>query len=368
MKINVLYISDVNASEPLFHSQVLAHVDGLKEFFNVKVLCLSRGENFHYDFTYKSIPGDYELTIGYLNFLKNYNGVKNFLKENKFQFIYSRGFRGGLVGSFIKKYYYRGKVPMINDVRGDALDEHNDSKLLQLIFRRSTTEIFKNSNGVFFVSSFLKKKYLQIYEYKGKAQVFPTFVANNKFIFSEQSRVNFRNKLGFSDENIVLLYSGSLSKWQNIDFILESFVKSSNPNLRLLILTKDYNINNILSKIDDYRVSSLSVDYENIQEYYFAADYGLLIRDNIDTNKAAAPTKFAEYVNSGLPLILNQIEADYIEIFKGEKIHGILLNNKEELNQVFDDLTKTQRNLVKINQLSDIILHQKAIIENFVNI
>ena len=79
MKINVLYISDVNASEPLFHSQVLAHVDGLKEFFNVKVLCLSRGENFHYDFTYKSIPGDYELTIGYLNFLKNYNGVKNFL-------------------------------------------------------------------------------------------------------------------------------------------------------------------------------------------------------------------------------------------------------------------------------------------------
>ena len=315
-------------------------------------------------FNYSSIRGDYFSFLSRLNFFRQHSAVEKFLKKNDFNLIYSRGIRGGLVGSYIKTNIYDKKITLLNDVRGDVLDEHKNSFIRKKMLNQSNKIVCENSNFLFLVSKFLKEKTCELYKFNKKnAYVFPTFVPDEKFSFSEQNRSKMRRKLGFSESDIVVLYSGNLAEWQNIDTILSAFSKTSNKDLKLLILTKDSNISKkiIIHDIENTRVTVRSVDYEEIQNYYHAGDYGILIRDNTDTNKCAAPTKFSEYVNSGLAVIINEIEADYVELFKRKNLAGILIQNKSDLKVCFDNLRSSQRNTTCLNTLSGIVEGQMQI-------
>lgn len=364
----ILYISDVNASEPIFHSQVLPHLNELREFYNVKLLGMSRGEDYQYDFTYQSTSGDYVKSAAAFNLKKNYNALNNFLKENEFDMIYSRGIRGGILGGLIKNKFYLKKISLINDVRGDVLDEHKNNYLKLFLLNQSNKFVFENSDKLFFVSSYLKEKYCKKYNLSlGAAYVCPTFVPDNKFDFNEKNRIRIRKNLEYSSEDIVIVYSGNLARWQNIELVLKAFSNSTNMQLKLLILTKATNIMDVLKKsnCDLSRISTKNVTYEDIEKYYHAGDFGILIRDNTDTNKCAAPTKFSEYVNSGLALIINRIESDYVDTFENLKIEGVVLEGKEDLNKYFNklNLSLLKRNYLKINVLSDVVNIQHKAME-----
>ena len=118
----------------------------------------------------------------------------------------------------------------------------------------------------------------------------------------------------------------------------------------------------------DDKIKVKSTHYDSIEKYYHASDFGILIRDNTETNKSAAPTKFSEYVNSGLSLITNHIEADYIQIFKEKKLKGCLLEKKEDLLNCFNSLTtlQAQRNILKINTVSELVRRQEEILDNYI--
>src|SRR5690606_28351023 len=238
----ILYMSDVNSSEPIFHSQVLPHIEELKKSYNVLLMGIDRGDGFSYNYSYNSRSGDYLAPVAYINFLKQRSDIEKFLSINDIDIIYSRGFRGGLVGTFIKNSIYKGKKKLINDVRADVLDEHKSNKLKQIGFYFTINKVLKNSDVLFFVSSYLQKKYSRKFKYNGPFIICPTFVPNDKFIFSDTVRKRVRKELKFFEEDVVLLYSVNLAKWQNVEVILEAFAKTKNPLLKLLILTKDTNV------------------------------------------------------------------------------------------------------------------------------
>lgn len=362
----ILYISDVNAREPIFHSQVIPHISELEKEYKVDLIVLSRGEEgSSYDYSYISHAGDYSIPFSILVYIKNKKQLYKYLDQGKYDIILSRGFRGGLVGAFVKQYYFKNNIKLINDVRADVLDEHKESLVKKWIFKRTVRYVFKKSDSIFFVSFYLKNKYCRLFKFQGSTEVCPTFVPDNKFTFSEDIRFAYRSKLGFLKDDIVLLYSGNLAKWQNVDLILESFEKTTNKNLKLLFLTRDEGIYEKINHFDKKNLITIkSVDYEEIQNYYFASDYGLLIRDNIDTNKSASPTKFSEYVNSGLALIINQIDADYVRVFQMKNLKGKLLKNKYDLSSYLDqiELSDIERNNISINTLSEIVSRQMRIL------
>lgn len=364
--IKILYISDVNSEEPIFHSQVVPHTEELKKHYEVILLGMSRGDKYSYDYTYSSIRGDYFSFISYYNFLRQKNKLSNYINSMKIDFIYSRGCRGGLIGCYIKKCIFNNNIKLLNDVRGDEFDEHKYNLLKKLIFYFSFRIIIKNANTIFFVSSYLHKKYTRIFKCNLETAVFPTFVPDSKFVFNEMIRDEYREILGYNKDHIVLLYSGNLAKWQNTDMILKAFSKCTNKQVKLLFLTKDQAIIKLVSNnINKYNITHINVDYKEIQNFYFAADYGLLIRDNTDTNRCSSPTKFSEYVNSGLIIITTNIEADYINSIKEKKIKNVLLQNKYELEFILNDLKKDERNNIQINTLSSIVHLQRKYFNKF---
>src|SRR5688500_8982568 len=98
----VLYISDLDDTAPIFHSQVIPHVNELKKFFDVALMILRRNpktKSAHDDvFYYDSVKGDYFYYLARINFLKQKKKVRAIIKPGKFELIYSRGIRGGIVG------------------------------------------------------------------------------------------------------------------------------------------------------------------------------------------------------------------------------------------------------------------------------
>lgn len=372
----ILYISDVNSNEPIFHSQVLPHYKELNKNFEIKLLVLGRGEEADYDYYYNSVKGDYFYFLAKGNYKKEKARLSTFLKKNTFDLIYSRGTRGGLLGTIIKNDYYNGNIALVNDVRADVIDEHKDNILNKNIFHHSNKKIFKNADILFLVSHFLKNKVCNKYNFsQGQSFVFPTFVPDEKFNFKMANRILLRREMNILDQDIVLLYSGNLATWQNIEVILDAFSKTLNKSLKMIFLTKEQGIYELIKKygIEDNRIRIKSVEYAKIEAYYHAADFGLLIRDNTDTNKSAAPTKFSEYVNSGLSVIINSIEADYVIDFSNKNLSGFLLESKHDLLNCFNKLSSTdvKRNVVEINTLKTIVNNQTDILlellENFGN-
>ena len=369
----ILYISDLNEAAPIFHSQVIPHVRELKKNFDITLVILNRNSIARHGqenaVNYNSIKGDYIYYLAGINFLKQKEKMRAILKNASFDLIYSRGIRGGIVGSFIKKSFYSNRITLLNDIRGDALDGQDRNFINKAISNHTTKLIYNSADILFVVSNYLKEKICSDYSFNSNnAYVFPTFVPDNKFDFNEGNRKNIRKELGFRDTDIVILYSGSLVKFQNVETILSAFRLSSNPDLKMLILTKDNEIKSLVEKygLSTDRIRIKSMVYEDIEKYYHAADFGILIRDNTNTNKSAAPTKFAEYVNSGLSVIINSIDADYVRIFKEKKLQGVLLEKKEELLDCFNNITMSHihRNVLKINTLSELVNKQKEILNN----
>lgn len=370
MKKSILFISDVSEDDPLYQSQVKYQLDELKKYFDVFTIILdarASDDITHYEaqvLKYRSARGDYSFYVAKMNFWTQKKRLKVFLKNKHIDLIYSRGVRGGILGLLVSKLFGR-ETKIVNDVRADVIDENKDNALKKWALNNSNKALFKSAGLLFTVSSYLKGKIANDYGFDSNCIfVFPTFVRDKKFKFNADSRERIREELGYKVDDIVIIYSGNAAKYQNVDMIIDSFVESKNRDLKLLILSQDQRMKELLSSLENPNIKLTSVNHDVIQDYYHGADVGVLIRDNIDTNKCASPTKFTEYVNSGLYVIINQIESDYVSQFIRKSLQGKLMDRKNELRHVFDNLTKDDivRNEIEINTLSEIVRAQSLIL------
>lgn len=122
-----------------------------------------------------------------------------------------------------------------------------------------------------------------------------------------------RTKLGFNPEDLVMVYSGSTAGWQSFH-VLENFltpVMSKDIHLKILFLSKpDESINRLKAKFPG-QVIDKWVSHQEVQQVLSACDYGILIREQSITNQVASPTKFAEYLSAGLPVLISDCIGDY---------------------------------------------------------
>jgi len=153
------------------------------------------------------------------------------------------------------------------------------------------------------------------HHYKGKFGrtadlAVPTIVDEQSFLFSSDKRDDMRRKLGVENGRL-FLYVGGIDKWQRLDILGKFWEKHSNHNQndRLVILTRDKkSFLDVLSIPDKSIADKIIFDYvpyEKVPSYMFAADIGIMFRDDSIVNRAASPVKLSEYLASGLPVITN---------------------------------------------------------------
>lgn len=190
------------------------------------------------------------------------------------------------------------------------------------------------------VSNSLIDHWRSDYDYSSKNHVvIPCTLSdnNNEKEVSEKDLLDLKNDLNFKSTDIVFVYSGSAADWQSMglvdDFMMDSF--SSNINIKLLILSR-VNMKELkITKQFSDRIIQRWVKPNEVINYLKLSDYGILIREHSVTNMVASPTKFAEYLNAGLKVIISDKIGDFskfIEVNRCGALYsfGLKMNNFEK--------------------------------------
>ncbi len=210
------------------------------------------------------------------------------------------------------------KAKIILDIHGVVTDElYLEKKYFKsTIFKFAEKIAFKKIDIAIGVTnsmcSHFKKKYPN---YKGEYLVYN--------IFPESLITCFKEKLITHSETIII-YSGNIQKWQNIDLMLQIIKNNQHRSIRYIILSGE--VNKFINLVSEFGINPLnilikSVRPEELGYYYKIASYGFILRDESIINQVANPTKLIEYLAYGIvPIVLNENIGDY-KSYDYEYIH-----------------------------------------------
>jgi glycosyltransferase involved in cell wall biosynthesis len=163
-----------------------------------------------------------------------------------------------------------------------------------------------------------------------KYLVIPGAADESRFFFNESERIRLREKLGHAPNKTVIVYTGRLNMhWHKGDDIFEIMgtVIRRNRDVALLCLTPDLGITEKLAKVHhlpDANVHCEFVKHDEINGYLSASDFAIILRDDIATNWVASPTKIAEYLLNGLPVLISRNVGDYSAFIQEHGLGTIL--------------------------------------------
>lgn len=165
-----------------------------------------------------------------------------------------------------------------------------------------------------------------------------------------------------SFDGITLIYAGDSSRKDLLSVVISAVqrLRAESANIRFLIFgtTKDSFVQNnqdckACDCLDDNIIFLGRVPQDDIPSYYKAADFMVLLREHTRKSEAGFPTKFAEAITSGTPVIAN-ITSDlgnYLE----DGVNGFVVPNPTEqsiydvLREKVIPLSREQVNIMKGN-------------------
>ena len=180
--------------------------------------------------------------------------------------------------------------------------------------------------------------------------------------------MNDHSKL-FSDKRWTFIHSRD-DNFELMDKILSPLLEKD-ERIKILFLSKENKDNNYFRQKYPNRVFIKWLEHKDVLSYLHCCDYGLLLREQSETNKVASPVKFAEYLYAGLPVLITEnlgdfsnyvVENDCGFIIKEEQIDWSLLKTtdfktKEQcfLLAIRDFMKESKINTYSYQKLVDIL-------------
>ncbi|MEM7512642.1 MAG: hypothetical protein AAF388_17035 [Bacteroidota bacterium] len=179
------------------------------------------------------------------------------------------------------------------------------------------------------------------YDYESTAHIVVPCTISQKFqkaLPDQESLLKLRRKYGFLPDDIIFVYAGSSAKWQSFDMFdtyLYHWFKHI-PKAKLLLLSKSDASEMKTVQAYPERVFQKWLPYDEVVSHLQISDYGILIREKSITNEVAAPTKFAEYLASGLQVLISPYVGDYSAFVEEHVCGKVLEGNKGEYGLTFE--------------------------------
>jgi glycosyltransferase involved in cell wall biosynthesis len=266
------------------------------------------------------------------------------LRRGRRLVLHCRGQYSAFLAALLKKLFR--DVLFVYDVRGDNEAEflyrtagRNGGMLpwrkLELgLLRWAEGFALRNGDRILCVSSALRGRLQERWGLEGKViDVIPCCADPGLFHFDNRVRTESRRRLNL-EGRVVLVYSGSMYRWQLIERIVEvaRHLSAVVPNFHFLCLTPDLAeaTSSLATGLSPGSYTLLHVPYSEMPGYLMAGDMGALIRENHPLNQVACPTKFAEYIMCGLPVLITEGLGDLPELVKRERL-GIVMKGLDDL-------------------------------------
>jgi hypothetical protein len=185
------------------------------------------------------------------------------------------------------------------------------------------------------ISTKLVEYWQERFGYHGSAHVIIPCTLNSDFkgeLPPAEAMKKNREDAGFRADDLILVYSGSVSGWQSFGILqgfLSPFLKENKSHNILFMSGEDAHIKKMMDEFPG-QVSCKWVEHRDVQKILSMCDYGILIREKSITNKVASPTKFAEYLSAGLKVLISEDIGDYSDFVKKNNC-GQVVKEKERI-------------------------------------
>ena len=255
--------------------------------------------------------------------------------------VHARGFQGTAVWLPLRRRFAR--LRLVCDARGVEADEHAltvrhrtgrppggaDAAWVDRL-RAIERAAVEGADAVFHVSTAFAERFRELgYALRPGAPTVhvPCDVNAENYDGALAARERTRAHLGWTDK-LVLVYSGGTAAWQDVERLPDLFCRAReiDPNVELVVLTpKPEAVRSLFRGVAGTRIESLP--FPAVRERLAAADVGLLLREADPVNRYACPTKFAEYLASGLHVLTTSAILD-VARFVREKGVGTVLGEE----------------------------------------
>jgi len=350
-EVRTIYITFNGITDPLGQSQVLPYLEDLSKH-GIKFYLISLEKNLGKAKELSNYVQNLGITWYRLKYFKFYflgivvNVIQcrllsiYLLLFKKIKIVHARSYAPLFSVLFLKKFF---QFKLIFDMRGFWPEELADSgrikrssiyyKILKFLERKSIL----SSDQIITLTPEAKEILEDNYKgHKLKVAWMPTCVDVDRFVN--------KNPV-YNNDKFVVVYSGSLWTYYNMPAMADFFktLKSKISNAHFLVLG-----NNETEKLhalfsekgldrEDYTVLSLAS--KDVPSYLSDSNLGISFIYDYYSKKAAFPTKLAEYLASGLPVVANA-QSDFIkDLVESNKV-GLILDkfNDDTYQKAAEDL------------------------------
>ncbi len=268
---------------------------------------------------------------------------------------YVIGERGMYINNLWPFKLFSPKTKLVVDIHGAVAEELEYQKKSQAEINKGRAEEKIAVTSVDYVicqSDEMKRYIINNYQVNpSQICVYRCGIDNELFKLDSESRIAIRAQLGIDDKDIVFIYSGGLHPWQRVGDSIEMFniIHKEYPSTKLIILTGD--IEGAYNMLQEQNVSNIDksiiitkLPFKDVPKYLNAADVAFLLRHNHIMNAVASPTKLAEYMGCGLPVISTAVSQYWLN---GEGVNYIInYDEKLSLPVIMDKIRNSNRRTI----------------------
>jgi glycosyltransferase involved in cell wall biosynthesis len=270
-----------------------------------------------------------------------YRLARRLVRDKQIELVHARSHIPATIALRLKR---RLGTKMIFDVRGLLADEYVDANhwrkdsVPYRLTKNTETNGLKAADGVVTLTQKIWdviKDWDSLRDRHVPHAVVPCCADLEVFRFDSAARSERRKELGVEDR-FVLVYSGSIDGWYLTEEMCDFFVtlRAQKPHAFFLWLTtgNPERITKLMNdrgvSQDDFRiVAALPSD---VPSYLSAADVGLAFIKPCFSKQASSPTKYAEYLGCGLPLVINAGIGDSDSLIDDEKVGALVRRFDQE--------------------------------------
>ncbi len=373
----ILYLTYDGLTDPLGRSQILPYLLGLEKNVNkIHIIsCEKKNKYYKNKHTINDLisnsniiwhPVFYHKRPPIISTLLDIINIKikafKITKQYNINIVHCRSYIASIIGLKLKRKY---QVKFVFDMRGFFPDERVDGnvwslknpiyKLVYKYFKRKEKDFFNESDKIISLTYSGKKEILKMNLETisdNKIEIIPCCSDFNLFVIPDyQTKQKCRSELKIDEEKLVFCYLGSLGTWYLINEMFEFFkqIKNHFKNAFFLLISNDSilpyseNIRQLGISSDD--ILTINSSREKLPYYLSCVDIGISFIKPCFSKKASSPTKVAEMLAMGIPMIVNKNVGDMDEIFNnklfGKAIDVKNINNIDNFEKLVMDLKES---------------------------
>lgn len=273
------------------------------------------------------------------------------VRKEKIQILHARSHVPAMMAALANLFLLRRKPKILFDIRGFFPEEYTDAGiwkengLLYKTVKRVEKWLYKKSDGFIVLTErareilFPESKNSGIDKFNRPVEVIPCCIDAKRFQASaNDERELIRQEMQLIGKR-VFVYVGSFGGWYLTDEMMQFFslAKSRDANTFTIILTQrdvekaEASLLKAGLKNEDFLVKSVAP--AEISKYLIASDVAISFIKACYSKLASSPTKIAEYLACGLPIISNSGVGDLDFLIENENV-GTILGGFDEENYV----------------------------------